>query len=82
MQLSPGSLVEIFIHFNPVDEEDETSLFQPMVGGSHTTQHDRFRCRTWPEPNEELQRLVQEAEENVPDIIAPFVGPIVLDDPQ
>ena len=81
VQLSPGSLVEIFIHFNPVDEEDETSLFQPIVGGSHATQHERIRCRTWPEPNEELQRLVQEAEENVPDIIAPLVGPIVLDDP-
>jgi len=81
VHLSPGSLVEIFIHFNPVDEEDETSLFQPNGGGSHAIQHDRIRCRTWPEPNEEFQRLVHEAEEHEPDIIAPLVGPIVLDDP-
>ena len=81
VQLSPGSLVEIFIHFNPVEEEDETSLFQPLADASHATHHDSINCRTWPEPNEELQRLLHEAEEAEPDIAEPIVGPVVFDDP-
>lgn len=75
VQLSPGSLVEIFIHFNPVEEEDVTSLFQPSeVAGN-------IKYRTWPEPNDEFQRLLQEADEEEPDIVAPLVGPVILDDP-
>ena len=81
VQLSPGSLVEIFIHFNPVEEEDETSLFQPFVEASHPTHHDSINCRTWPEPNEELQRLIQEVEEVEPEVAVPVVGTVVFDDP-
>ena len=81
VQLSPGSLVEIFIHFNPVEEEDVTSLFQPLAGSSYTTQHGSIQYRTWPEPNEEFQGLLQEAYDNEQDIVAPLVGPIVFDDP-
>ena len=81
VQLSPGSLVEIFIHFNPVEEEDETSLFQSSAGSSCTTQHGNIRYRTWPEPNEDFQGLLQEAYDNEQDIVVPLVGPIVFDDP-
>lgn len=86
VQLSPGSMVEIFIHFNPVEEEDETSLFQPSDTGRQNVQvptalHGNIKYRTWPEPNDEFQRLLQEAADEEPDILAPLVGPVVFDDP-
>ena len=86
VQLLPGSLVEIFIHFNAVEEEDETSLFQQSVDGNqqvpaYSEGIENIKCRTWPEPNEDFQRLLQEAEDEEPEIVAPLIGPVIFDDP-
>ena len=85
VQLLPGSLIEVFIHFNAVEDDDESSLFQQPESNrkvyTSLACHEDIKCRTWPEPNEDLHRLLQEAEDEEIEAIAPLIGQVILDNP-
>ena len=47
VQLLPGSLIEIFIHFNAVEDDDESSLFQQSADSNML--HGGMQAEQWPE---------------------------------